>query len=106
MPKLSKKISYNKKELTKFFFLSFHLTSLNENTGRNEWMNGNERMWQLNWGMTSVFQSTAVGQYAIQLAKVSGFKVATTASKRRWETLKGFGADLIVDYKVGRFGYR
>ena len=48
----------------------------------------------------AIYQSTAVGQYAIQLAKLSGLKVATTASPSRWETLKAYGADLIVDYKV------
>jgi NADPH:quinone reductase-like Zn-dependent oxidoreductase len=54
-----------------------------------------EGKWILIWS-----GATAVGQYAIQLAKLSGLKVATTASPHRWETLKSFGADLIVDYKV------
>lgn len=40
-----------------------------------------------------------VGSFAIQLAKLSGFKVATTASPKRWELLKSYGADVIVDYK-------
>lgn len=41
-----------------------------------------------------------MGQYAIQLAKLSGLKVATTASEARWPLLKTLGADLTVDYKV------
>lgn len=45
-------------------------------------------------------QATAVGRYAIQLAKLSGMKVATTASPSKWDTLKKLGADLCVDYKV------
>jgi len=43
--------------------------------------------------------ATAVGQYAIQLAKLSGLKVATTASEKRWPLLKSLGADFVVDYK-------
>jgi len=60
-----------------------------DSKGKNE--NGE---WILIWS-----GSTAVGQYAIQLAKLAGFRVATTASPRRWEMLKKFGADVIVDYK-------
>lgn len=41
-----------------------------------------------------------MGRYAIQLAKLSGLKVATTASQSKWDTLKKLGADLIVDYKA------
>ncbi|KAF8509905.1 hypothetical protein JB92DRAFT_2943277 [Gautieria morchelliformis] len=43
--------------------------------------------------------ATAVGSFAIQLAKLSGFKVATTASPKRWELLKSYGADVVVDYR-------
>jgi len=43
--------------------------------------------------------ATSVGQYAIQLAKLSGLKVATTGSEARWPLLKSLGADLVVDYK-------
>jgi len=43
--------------------------------------------------------STSVGQYAIQLAKLSGFRVATTASPHRWDMLKSLGADVVVDYR-------
>lgn len=41
--------------------------------------------------------SSSVGQYAIQLAKLSGYKVITTASKRNHELVKGLGADLVFD---------
>lgn len=44
--------------------------------------------------------ATSVGQYAIQLAKLSGLRVATTASPARWDLLRSLGADVIVDYKV------
>ncbi|KAI0796243.1 GroES-like protein [Irpex lacteus] len=43
--------------------------------------------------------STSVGLYAIQLAKISGLKVVTTASPRNHELLKSLGADAIFDYK-------
>ena len=46
------------------------------------------------------FQNTSVGRFAIQLAKLSGLKVATTASEKNWDKLKALGADLVVDYKV------
>jgi len=41
--------------------------------------------------------SSSVGQYAIQLAKLSGYKVVTTASERNHELVKSFGADLAFD---------
>ncbi|KAG9035669.1 hypothetical protein FRB95_010907 [Tulasnella sp. JGI-2019a] len=43
--------------------------------------------------------STAVGIYAIKLAKLSGLLVATTASPRNHEFLKQLGADAVFDYK-------
>ena len=46
--------------------------------------------------------STSVGQYAIQLAKLAGLKVATTASPAKYELVKSLGADVVVDYKVSR----
>lgn len=45
--------------------------------------------------------STAVGQYTIQLAKLAGLKVATTASPAKHDLVKSLGADVVVDYKVG-----
>lgn len=43
--------------------------------------------------------STAVGQYAIQLAKLAGLKIATTASPAKHDLVKSLGADVVVDYK-------
>lgn len=43
--------------------------------------------------------STAVGMYAIQLAKLAGYKVVVTASESGWKLLKEFGADELFDYK-------
>jgi len=43
--------------------------------------------------------ATAVGFYAIQLAKLSGLTVYTTASPSNHELLKSLGADHIFDYK-------
>lgn len=54
---------------------------------------------QLFW-LVSLPQNTSVGRFAIQLAKLSGLKVVTTASRKNWDRLKGLGADLVVDYKV------
>jgi len=42
--------------------------------------------------------STAVGLYAIRLAKLSGLKVATTASPKHHELLKNIGADVVFDH--------
>ncbi|KAF8527063.1 hypothetical protein JB92DRAFT_2699590, partial [Gautieria morchelliformis] len=52
------------------------------------------KAWILIWS-----GGTAVGSYAIQLAKLTGLRVATTASPRHWAQLESYGADLIVDYK-------
>jgi NADPH:quinone reductase-like Zn-dependent oxidoreductase len=43
--------------------------------------------------------STGVGMYAIQLAKLSGAKVVTTAGQHNHELLKKLGADAVFDYK-------
>lgn len=40
-----------------------------------------------------------MGQFAIQLAKLTGLNVATTASPKNWDLLRGYGADVVVDYK-------
>ena len=42
--------------------------------------------------------STATGMLAIQLAKLSGLTVVTTASKRNFQLLKDYGADEVFDY--------
>ena len=45
------------------------------------------------WGGAS-----SVGQYAIQFAKLGGFRVMTTASPKNFELVKGLGADEVFDY--------
>ncbi|EIN07976.1 GroES-like protein [Punctularia strigosozonata HHB-11173 SS5] len=42
--------------------------------------------------------ATSVGQYAIQLAHASGYRVVTTASATNFEYVKSLGADAAVDY--------
>ena len=39
-----------------------------------------------------------MGQYAIQFAKLGGFRVITTASPKNFELVKGLGADEVFDY--------
>ena len=41
-----------------------------------------------------------MGLYAIQLAKLSGYKVVTVASPRNHELLKSYGADAVFDASV------
>ncbi|OCH84775.1 GroES-like protein [Obba rivulosa] len=43
--------------------------------------------------------SSSVGQYAVQLAHLSGYKVVTTASPRNFELVKSLGADAVFDYR-------
>ncbi|RPD66616.1 GroES-like protein [Lentinus tigrinus ALCF2SS1-7] len=43
--------------------------------------------------------SSAVGQFAIQLLHLSGYKVITTASPRNFALVKSFGADAVFDYR-------
>ncbi|KAF9462238.1 dehydrogenase [Collybia nuda] len=43
--------------------------------------------------------ATAVGQFAIQLAKLSGLQVITTASPKNHELLRSLGADAVFDYR-------
>lgn len=43
--------------------------------------------------------STTVGQWAIQIAHISGFKVITTASPKNHQLLKDLGADDVYDYR-------
>lgn len=42
--------------------------------------------------------SASVGQYAIQLAHLSGYKVVTTASPHNFDLVKSLGADHVFDY--------
>jgi NADPH:quinone reductase-like Zn-dependent oxidoreductase len=46
------------------------------------------------WGGAS-----AVGQYAIQFAKLCGLRVLTTASSKNFDLVKGLGADEVFDYR-------
>jgi NADPH:quinone reductase-like Zn-dependent oxidoreductase len=46
------------------------------------------------WGGAS-----ALGQYAIQFAKLGGFRVVTTASSKNFDLVKGLGADSVFDYR-------
>lgn len=43
--------------------------------------------------------STTVGQWAIQIAHISGYKVITTASPKNHDLLKELGADDLYDYR-------
>ncbi|KAL0478636.1 trans-enoyl reductase [Acrasis kona] len=43
--------------------------------------------------------ATSVGQHAIQLAKLSGLRVITTASEKNHALLRSLGADEVFDYK-------
>ena len=46
------------------------------------------------WGGAS-----SVGQYAIQFAKLGGFRVITTASPKNFDLVKGLGADEVFNYR-------
>lgn len=43
--------------------------------------------------------ASSVGQYVIQFAKLSGFKVITFASPKNFELVRSLGADEVFDYK-------
>jgi threonine dehydrogenase-like Zn-dependent dehydrogenase len=43
--------------------------------------------------------STSVGLFAVQLAKLAGFKVVATCSPKNFDLVKNYGADEVVDYK-------
>ena len=40
-----------------------------------------------------------MGQFTIQLLRLSGYKVVTTASPRNFDLVKSLGADAVFDYK-------
>ncbi|KAK5175900.1 uncharacterized protein LTR77_001040 [Saxophila tyrrhenica] len=48
--------------------------------------------------------STATGTPAIQLAKLSGWKVITTSSPQHFDLLRSLGADIVLDYRVQDIG--
>lgn len=43
--------------------------------------------------------SSSVGLYALQLAKIAGLFVITTASKKNHDLVKSQGADVVIDYR-------
>jgi len=43
--------------------------------------------------------SSSVGQYAVQFAKLAGFRVITTASAKNFDLVKSLGADNVFDYR-------
>lgn len=45
--------------------------------------------------------TSSVGVFAIQMAKAIGCHVVVTCSSASFETVKGLGADEVVDYKDG-----
>lgn len=45
--------------------------------------------------------TSGVGVFAIQMAKAIGCYVVVTCSSASFDTVKGFGADEVVDYKDG-----
>ena len=60
---------------------------------------------QLQQGQKILIQAGAggVGTFAIQLAKVMGATVATTASEAGTNLVKSLGADEIINYKTEKF---
>lgn len=38
--------------------------------------------------------------FAIQLAKLAGYKVVSTSSPRNFELVKSFGADVVIDVSL------
>ncbi|KAF9262408.1 GroES-like protein [Marasmius fiardii PR-910] len=48
--------------------------------------------------------SSSVGHYAIQLAKLSGFQVYSTASLAHFESVKDIGATAVLDYRNSKTG--
>lgn len=50
--------------------------------------------------------STATGVVAIQFAKLSGYHVYTTCSRNNFDLVRGFGADVVLDYHDPRAANR
>jgi len=67
-------------------YTRFKLPEYPAKSSKNEWI--------LVWS-----GATSVGQYVIQLAKLAGLRVATTASEKRWNLMRNLGADVTLDYK-------
>jgi NADPH:quinone reductase-like Zn-dependent oxidoreductase len=50
--------------------------------------------------------STAVGLFAVQLAKLAGYKVVATASPKNFDLVKSYGADEVVDVSASNRSHR
>lgn len=48
--------------------------------------------------------TSSVGHFAIQLAKLAGLQVITTASPKHFDRVKSLGADSVIDYRDPRAG--
>ncbi|KAF2871289.1 putative zinc-binding oxidoreductase ToxD [Massariosphaeria phaeospora] len=42
--------------------------------------------------------ATAMGTFAVQMAKISGYKIISTSSPRNFDLVKSYGADIVFDY--------
>lgn len=73
------------------YVTAFHALVLSQ---KAPWPPAKEGTWLLIYG-----GSSAVGLFAIQLAKFLGYKVVTTASGHNLELVKSYGADAAFDYK-------
>ncbi len=43
------------------------------------------------------FTTGSVGMFALQLAKMAGYKIVSTCSPRNFELVKSLGADVVID---------
>lgn len=75
------------------FYTSFHALKYSQH---GPWPPAREGGWFLIYG-----GSSGVGLFAIQLAKLMGYKVVTAAGKHNHDLVKQYGADAVVDYKDG-----
>lgn len=50
--------------------------------------------------------TSSVGHYTIQLAKLAGMRVITTASPKHFDWVKSLGAELVFDYKDTKAGQK
>lgn len=73
------------------YYTAFHALVVSQ---KAPWPPAKENGWILIYG-----GSSAVGLFALQLAKFLGYKVVTTASKHNHDLVKQYGADEVFDYK-------
>ena len=50
--------------------------------------------------LITIFPIASVGMFALQLAKVAGYKVVTVASPRNFDLCKALGADYVFDVSL------